>query len=302
MDLTTIEDALATIPFEPLRIHLASGTFCDIRHPDSAFVHRGQLLIIDRVDPGARTINAYHFLDPQLIKSVLPLRLVPPESPADELSDREIILPAARALDWVESLLALLATFLICAIVAFSGISLYLGAGKGPLINDIVSLSVWAVLIGIEIVLLLRIVRFYNKRLYPLALLYALANEPPSHAAGRLALAAFWLTHGLAGISAFAYLQSFFVENSLRRSSVDRWFEEAILVLLVSAGAHASMMFFLLAARAAGGTPRILRRLWRFRIVLDAAVVSTVLLSPTWLPHLLRPLVMLLRNLRYLLG
>src|SRR5688500_9567437 len=117
MDLATIERVLAAEPFEPLRIRLASGAFCDVRHADSVFVHEHQLLVIDRADAGARVIPAYRFIDPQVVRDVVPLRLAEAQPQADEL--REIIAPAARVVDWLESLLALLATALICAVVAF---------------------------------------------------------------------------------------------------------------------------------------------------------------------------------------
>jgi hypothetical protein len=304
MNMTSqaVEAALAAKDFEPLRIHLASGTFCDILHPDSIFIHDRQLLIIDRVDPGGNIIRAYRFLDPQLIQNLIPLRLATTESHADELSNRELIAPAARAIDWLESLLALLATALICAIVAFSGVSIYLNVGNATFVDDAAALLIWTILIVIELVLLVRVARFYQKRLYPLPLLYALAHEPPRFTLARLALAAFWLAHATAGVLAFAWIDFSLSAINRGRTAADRWLDDVVLLILVSAGAHASMTFFLLAARSIGATPRILRRLWTFRILIDLLVVGSVILFPTWLPLFLRPLSLVLRNLRFLIG
>ena len=302
MDLDSVQDLLSVETFEPLRILLASGTYCDVHHPDSIFIHDRQLLIIDRIDLGASSIRSYRFVDPQLVKDVVPVRLADVQSSADELSDREIITPAARMIDWIESLLALLATALICLIVAFSGVSIYLNIGKAAAIYDVTALLTWAVLIAIEMILLVRFIRFYERRLYPLPLFYALAYDPPTAGPARLALAVFWLMHATAGVLSFAWAHYFFYTANLGRPTADHLLDDIVLLIFISAGAHASMTFFLLTARSAGATPRIVRNLWRFRVLIDLFVVGSVLAFPEWILVLLRPLNLLMRNLQYLIG
>jgi hypothetical protein len=288
--------------FEPTRIQLASGEFCDIGHPDSVFIHDHQLLIIDRVEAAGQVIRSYRFVDMQLIKDVIPIRLAGPQTPRDELADHEIMVPATRFISWMESLLSLMAAGLICTIVAFSGMSLYLNTGKTEGIEDIGALIAWGLLILIEVVLLLRIARFYQKRLYPLPLLYALAYEPPTAAVTRFALAGFWLAHAIAGVFAFAWVELFFFSINGGRGIRENWFNDMILLIFVWAGTHASMMFFLLTVRSGGATPRMLRRFWRFRVVIDISIVTGVALFPDMLLVLLRPISQLTRNLQYLIG
>jgi hypothetical protein len=289
MEIDAVDKAVSADPFEPFRLHLATGDVIDVLFDDSVFIHGKQLLIIERTGDGRRAIRSYRFVDPRLLDRIEAISGAAAQPLTFRLPDISgVRAPVRRAVDWLESILALTASALIAFLVALLGLGtfVYLGSSKSTPITDMALLGGWAVLLLFEIFLLLRLSWFFGRRLYPLPLLYALAKEPPRFTFSRLAMGLIWLGHGFIGVIAFIWLEQIIRFTYEDQRTTFSLFAIIFGLIAVCAGAHASMMFFLLAARSIGATPQGVRRLWRLRLGVDLTVALIALLSAPWLLQL----------------
>jgi hypothetical protein len=236
-------------------------------------------------------IRSFRVIDVRTIETILPLDVPQYREPG-------LLTPVpphsswVRSFHWLESLLAMLATALICAIVAMVGLGVYVSGGPGDAIGDGMIIVGWAVLIGYELRLLYRIVRFYHKRLYPLPLLYAVAQPVRSSHPLRYLAATSWLVHALVGILAFTWLKLWIDFALAGPDLLQRWLGLAVDLMVLIAGAHACVMFILLALREAGAGSDVIQRAWSARFMIDLLIVGIAyIMSPVfthWIIELVR--------------
>lgn len=259
----------------PLEFRLATGQRVIVAHSQSVFIRGRDVLVLHRAESDSNSLTGYDVFDCGAVLSISIVGQLPPPLPGEEPAP--ILSPGVGALAWGESLLAVLACVVICGRVAKLGYDYYISLRSAMSIGDAWVIGWWSVLIGIELIILFSIVRFYGHRVYPLPLHYALGYRLPRARWLRACTGFVWLAHGALGVWAFSELGHLFSNVSRLWEGPMYWVILVLDAIFVFAGAHGSMLFLLLAAKSFGASQDAIRRLWRFRVLVDLLIVMITL-------------------------